>query len=651
MRLCLEKGLVLGVMSEFMLENYKYISFDIFDTLVKRCVTNPPDVFDLIDRYCKKNEIPVPDDFKDKRITAERMVNQKNKRPSTIGEIYDFFCQEYGGNPAKLEEIEKLVELNVCKPNTEIINLYHKCIEAGKKVYVISDMYLDAAFLKKILSNCGIEGYEKIFVSCEYHETKTTGELFKKVIEEKGLEPERWLHIGDNSKGDVGSPKKLGISTYHVPYEKPQVYPVKATIREKLDFEIANRNVSILAHTLNTSKAMGAKVLGPLLAGFSKWLSVQLKQRDIFKVFFLSRDGYSMKKAFDLINPSGFETAYIYASRRSWTVPAIWMEPEYEDILKNISMSPKTSVKSFLTRIGLEADKYGQEVKQCGLTLETTINKKDLLDSDKFRQIYSMVRERVIENSRKEYNAVVQYLQENNVCGKIAIVDIGYNRTMQKALQRILEAAKINADVVGFYMGLNPKSKLIESHEIDTLSFLYGPELKNDYQDKINAFISVFESIFLSQHGSTHRFCLENNVPVVEFYDYEYDLQESKYIDEVEIIKDFQQGAMDYVEFVATMLNNELLVIDNSIAINNLLYMGLKPEKSGVDLFSDFRMFDTRISHIAHPDTLMHYLRNPSRFKRDFTESTWKIAFLYRLFKLPIPYEKIYYILKSFVKS
>lgn len=29
MRLCLEKGLVLGVMSEFMLENYKYISFDI----------------------------------------------------------------------------------------------------------------------------------------------------------------------------------------------------------------------------------------------------------------------------------------------------------------------------------------------------------------------------------------------------------------------------------------------------------------------------------------------------------------------------------------------------------------------------------------------------------------------------------------------
>lgn len=632
------------------IDKYEYISFDIFDTLIKRCVANPHDVFELVNRYCKKNNIAVPDDFKEKRIKAERIINQKNKRPSTIKEIYEFFCQEYGADSEKLEAVEKLVEINVCKPNAEIINLYRKCIEAKKKVYVISDMYLDAAFLKKLLSNCGIEGYEKIFVSCEYCATKTTGELFRKVIEEKGLEPKRWLHIGDNPKGDIGSPKKIGISTYQVSKEKTCIYPVKATIYEKLDFDMVNRNISILTQTLNTSRAMGVKVLGPLLAGFSKWLSIQLKQRNIYKVFFLSRDGYTMKKAFDIVNPNGFETAYIYASRRSWTVPAIWMEPEYEDILKNISMSPKTSVKSFLTRVGLEADKYEQEVRRCGLTLETTINKNELLTSDKFRQLYSVVRERVLENSREEYNAIVHYLKENNVCGKIAIVDIGYNGTMQKALRQILESAKINADIVGFYMGLNTKSKLIGSHEIRAHSFLYGPELKNDYQDKINAFISVFESIFLSQCGSVYRFHLKNNLSNIELYEYEYDLQESKYIDEISIMKDFQQGAMDYVEFVATMLNNELLVIDNGIAINNLLYMGLKPEKSGVELFSDFRMFDTKISHIAHPDTLIHYLSNPSRLKKDFTESTWKIAFLYRLFKLPIPYEKIYYALKKFVR-
>lgn len=39
---------------ELNIDSFEYVSFDIFDTLVKRCVTNPHDVFDLIDRYCKK---------------------------------------------------------------------------------------------------------------------------------------------------------------------------------------------------------------------------------------------------------------------------------------------------------------------------------------------------------------------------------------------------------------------------------------------------------------------------------------------------------------------------------------------------------------------------------------------------------------------
>lgn len=630
---------------------YKYISFDIFDTLIKRCVSNPHDVFALVERYCRENEILVPDGFKEKRIAAERTVNHQNKRPSTIREIYSYFCQEYGGEPIKLEEAEKLVEFNICKPNSEIINLYHRCIEAGKKIYVISDMYLDSDFLRNVLSNCGIEGYEKIFVSCEYRATKATGALFKRVMEEEGIESELWLHIGDNPRGDIASPKKIGISTYQVPIEKSNIYPVKASICSKLDFEVANRIVVILAQALNTRKTMGAKVLGPLLAGFSRWLAVQLKQKNIHKVYFLSRDGYSMKRAFELVNPNEFETAYIYASRRSWTVPAIWLEPEYEDILKNISMSPKTSVRSFLTRLGLKPEKCGEEIKKCGLTLETVIDKKDLLYSKEIRQLYSMIRKQVIENSKQEYSAVVQYLQKNNVCGKIAIVDIGYNGTMQKALKKILEAAKVNAEIVGFYMGLNPKSKLIMNREIEAHSFLYGPELNNDYQDKINAFIAVFESIFLAQQGSVYRFHLKKNTAVVEFYDYEYNSQESQYVDEVSIIEDFQQGAFEYVKFVAAMLNNEVLKIDNGIAINNLLYMGLKPEKSGVDLFSDFRMFDTSVSHIAHPDTLLHYLGKLSKLKKDFTGSTWKIAFLYQLFKLPVSYEKLYYLLKKSVRQ
>lgn len=632
-------------------EKIQVVSFDVFDTLIKRSVPNPHDVFCLVERYCIENRISIPNNYKEKRIIAERTVNQLNNRPSTIQEIYEFFCNEFGGDPVRLEEVEKLVELNVCMPNLKVKDFYQECIQKKIRVIIISDMYFDSAFLKKILDNCGITKYEKIFVSCEYRATKTTGDLFEKVRSEIGIIPKQWLHIGDNPTGDIKSPQKLGIATYQVPPDKRCKYPIRANILNRLDFNMTNKIVDITSKSLNEREVMGARVLGPILAGFSKWLSEELENKGIHKVFFLSRDGFSMKTAFDLINFNKFETTYIFASRRSWTVPAIWLESDYEDILKNISMPPKTTVKNFLTRLGLVAENCLAEIQQCELLLESVINKEDMLESRAFRKLYCLIRKQVIDNSKREYDAVVKYLQDKCVNGKFAIVDIGYNGTMQKALKKILESAKIEAEIFGFYMGINPKSKLIRNHEIDAYSFLYGPGLNSDYQDKINAFISVFESIFLAQHGSTYRFKLDNDSSITEFYDYEYERQTARYVDEVSIIRDFQHGAMEYVKSVANVLNMGILKIDNGIAINNLLYMGLKPEKHGVELFADFRMFDTDISYIAHPDTLLHYLCSPSKLKKDFAASTWKIAFLYRLFKIPLSYEKIYYFLKKYIKS
>lgn len=630
---------------------YDCVSFDIFDTLIKRCVPDPHDVFFLVERYCKENGISISENFKEKRIAAERAVNKNNRYPSTIQEIYEFFCLENGGNPVELEAVEKLIELDVCKPNLAIISLYRKCIQEGRRVFIISDMYMDSEFLKLLLKNCGITGYEKVFVSCEYQATKTTGELFKKVMAETGVVPEQWLHIGDNPKGDINSPQRIGIASYQLKSEKRYGHPIKAEISSKLDFAMSNRLIDIIGTSLNKSGYMGAKVLGPLLAGYSKWLSCQCELRDIHKVFFLSRDGYTMKEAFDIVNPNRFETEYIYASRRSWTVPAIWMEPEYDDILKNISMSPRTSVRSFVTRLGLLPENCLQEIQQCRMTVDTTINKKELQESMQFRQLYSAIREKVIDNSKSEYRALTKYLQEKNVKGKIAIVDIGYNGTMQKALKIILESVKVDVEIYGFYMGLNPNSKLLLKHEIEAFSFLYGPDKDNDYQNKINAFISVFESIFLAQHGSVYRFSLANASDMVELYDYEYDQKDAQYVDEKAIIKDFQWGAMEYVKFAASMLKDNVLQINNGIAINNLLFMGLRPEKNGVELFADFRMADTGINYIAHPNSIFQYLTNPRKIKKDFAASTWKIAFLYRLLRLPLPYEKIYYLMKKYIRS
>ena len=57
------------------IENYKYISFDIFDTLIKRNVEKPTDIFELIPkRYNKELK-----NFKEKRINAEHIARKQSK--------------------------------------------------------------------------------------------------------------------------------------------------------------------------------------------------------------------------------------------------------------------------------------------------------------------------------------------------------------------------------------------------------------------------------------------------------------------------------------------------------------------------------------------------------------------------------------------
>ena len=68
----------------------------------------------------------------------------------------------------------------------------------------------------------------------------------------------------------------------------------------------------------------GYKNFGPILVGFSNWLNDEFKKKDIKKVFFLARDGYIMKKAFDYLYGDKYNTKYFYASRRAIIVPSLW---------------------------------------------------------------------------------------------------------------------------------------------------------------------------------------------------------------------------------------------------------------------------------------------------------------------------------------
>lgn len=191
------------------------VAFDVFDTLIYReGILFPSDVYDLVG-----DSIGISN-FKYIRINAEHKARDSasgKEREVLIEEIYDVLAREMGwnrdySNKVKNKEIE--IELNACKADENMKRFYNSVLQKGKKVVIISDMYLDKATLEKILKK---QGYNlnkvDLYVSSEYRCSKRSGELYRKAIDKLNVNADRVIMIGDNFISDYLIPKKIGMQT------------------------------------------------------------------------------------------------------------------------------------------------------------------------------------------------------------------------------------------------------------------------------------------------------------------------------------------------------------------------------------------------------------------------------------------------------
>jgi hypothetical protein len=151
-------------------------SWDCFDTLVARRFYHPHTVFDEVGkRLGIKN-------FKEIRIQAE--INSDK----TYEGIYKNL-------PGLDSNIEIQVELEHCFPIVENINR----VKDGD--IIVSDIYFNSNIVEKILLNAGLKKNIKVFTSTN---GKYKGWIWKTL-------PTIDLHIGDNKRSDVASPRSNSI--------------------------------------------------------------------------------------------------------------------------------------------------------------------------------------------------------------------------------------------------------------------------------------------------------------------------------------------------------------------------------------------------------------------------------------------------------
>ena len=597
------------------IDSHKIISFDIFDTAIFRNTSKASEVFEILEK-----NIGMP--FLKDRVKREKIVKEKlNKKSVTIEDIYseNFFDK-------KIMNMEIDIEKSILQINKEIKEVYDYAIEKNKRIIFISDMYLNSKILTDILKEKGYENFDRVFSSCDYNLIKSDGSLFEYAIKTLKCNSKEILHIGDSFKSDYLEARKKGIDSIY--YRRRKNKNISNNLEKNLLNEFCYNN----CQNNDYFYRFGYEKFGILLYSFSLWLKQELNKRNIKKVFFLSRDGFILKKAFDLINDS-ISTKYLYVSRRSLTVPNLWKNSDYKTLDKNITVSNYFTIETFLKRLGEKPEKYSEVIKKYNLNLKDELNKKSFLDNKNLEEFYNDIKKNIVENSKEEYKLLKEYLNSNSFYGKIAIVDIGWHGTMQKNLSKMTDGSSTN--IYGFYLG---QEKIIEN----ATGFLF-----NEFDNPLNKIslagsFGLFESLFLGNHGSVIKYQYRNNSidPVLD----EYELNNEK--QSYEIINNIQNGAID---FCREFSKNKFM---EKMNYNEAFFEGVRqvctnPSLKDVKNIGQLMFNDTYNQKLVESRSLLYYLFHPSSFKRDFYKSVWKIGFLKRVFKINISYFKFYYNYKS----
>ena len=202
----------------------------------------------------------------------------------------------------------------------------------------------------------------------------------------------------------------------------------------------------------------GFQYFGPFLYGFTKWLSGRLSEEGLTNVFFFSRDGYMMQKAFELLEPDFPKTKYVYFSRKSLRQSLLWKCDGFRESLRYLTYENFISVGRLLDYYGYGETERNEVAAQHGLDLTQDLPWNTLSENETAKHVYDLLASDIAAKSREQYDLLEGYLDSIGMTGKVAIVDIGWIGSMQYALEEFARMSGRNLTVSGFYVGMNPEN-------------------------------------------------------------------------------------------------------------------------------------------------------------------------------------------------
>lgn len=418
------------------LETFDVISFDIFDTLILRGISDPQNLFILIGNRLKLVG------FKVLRINAETDARKKHPEINgeiTIEDIYELMEKRCGIAKEEGIRTEFQAELEFCFANPYMLEVARKLQAKGKRIIATSNMYWDSKSIKKILDSCGYDFVSEIYVSCEYKCSKYKGELQKKIWNEIGRK-NKVIHVGDNYTADFVGARMAGWKAFYYKNVNEVGRPYRPARMTDLGGSIYSGLVNAkFHHGLLEQRPyfeLGYAYGGPLVAGFCHWINEYAKNHQIDKLLFTGRDMYCVHQVYNQFYAK-YDNDYIAISRFAAQRFSYQGFSEYfiDSHIKARAGIEKLTIRDALEELDINSlypflEDYGLEESQ-------------LLDNSVFPELKQCMedhKEELLMEFQEEKEAAIRYYSQFvDKQQRIAVIDLGWQGTNALCLKYLLE--------------------------------------------------------------------------------------------------------------------------------------------------------------------------------------------------------------------
>lgn len=499
---------------------YRVVSFDLFDTLIRRRVMAPDHVFwSVAEEFARtENDPALVETIHDARVHAGEIsisrARLRGMEDSTLSEIYQALADILPAQSARMSEMMQMelsAERRVLEPYPFGRTLYEAARNAGKRIVIASDQYLPMGFLEELVDEFGYDAHERFFLSGECRLLKASGSLYHWMPLALGVERGEILHIGDNQHVDVKVARRKGIAGMPVPMSVALAgYSGRKTASGRLPGLASRATAEYLNQLADSSGSgeagdpdpfdfIGYSFYGPLLTYLACWLTEPLRQGSVDRIWMLARDGEGLHKVTGALFPEHTDRVdYVYASRKMLVYPT--GELSGVEILRHFNSSARSrmTVEDFLGRISTaDADFTPLAAKFVPGALVQDVRARlaallDVRAAEIRAQGQTQTRERL-----RAY-----YLDMAREADRIAVFDLGWRGNLQRALEAVLGGSGIT--LTGHYLGLMHEEAAVKSR-IAARGFAFTNGFPAGAFDDISRNIWPLELIF----GGTEPSCAD----------------------------------------------------------------------------------------------------------------------------------------------